>query len=45
MYSKIHIPDLLNHFKDPTEARVRLNIGWNELNEAEVSHLGAVHMR
>ena len=39
MYRKIHIPDLLDYFKDPTEARRRLNIHWNELGEAEVSHL------
>ena len=34
MYRKIHIPD---RFKDPREARRRLNISWNELSEAEVS--------
>ena len=45
MDRKIHIPDLLNRFKDPKEARMRLNIGWNELSKAEVSHLGAAHMR
>ena len=39
MYRKIHISDLVNHFKDPAEARRRLNISWNELSEAEVSHL------
>ena len=39
MYKKIHILDLLNRFKDPTEARRGLNISWNEVSEAEVSHL------
>ena len=33
------IPDFLNRFKDPAEARRRLNISWNKLSEAEVSHL------
>ena len=31
--------------KDPTEARMRLNIVWNEFIEAKVSHLGAVYLR
>ena len=39
MNRKIHIHDPLNRFKDPTKARRRLNISWNELAEAEVSHL------
>ena len=39
MYRKIPIPDRLNRFKDPAEAKVRLNISWNELSETEVSHL------
>ena len=39
MNRKIHIHDSLNRFKDPTKARRRLNISWNELAEAEVSHL------
>ena len=38
-YKKIHILDLLNCFKNPAEARTRLNISWDELSEAEVSHL------
>ena len=33
------IADFLNRFKDPAEARRRLNISWNKLSEAEVSHL------
>ena len=45
MYRNIQIPDLLNRFKDPMEARMRLNSRWNELSEFEVSHLGAVYMR
>ena len=32
-------------FKDPKEARMRLEISWNELSKANVSHLGAVHLR
>ena len=32
-------------FKDPTEARMRLNISWNELSKAKVSHLRAVHLK
>ena len=32
-------------FKDPMEARIRLNTSWNELSKANVSHLGAVHLR
>ena len=32
-------------FKDPMEGKMRLNICWNELSKAEVSHLGAVHLR
>ena len=39
MYRKIHIPGLLNLFKDPAEATRKLKISWNELSEAEVSHL------
>ena len=39
MYKKTHILDVLNPFKDPAEAMSRLNISWNELSEAEVSHL------
>ena len=39
MYRKIHILDLLNRFKDPTEARMRISISWNELSEAKLSHL------
>ena len=41
MYRKIPIPDRLNRFKDPAEAKVRLNIRWNELSETEVSHMFA----
>ena len=40
MYKNMQIPDLLNRFKDPTEARMRPNIVWNELSEAGVSHFG-----
>ena len=32
-------------FKDPMEGKMRLNICWNELSKAEMSHLGAVHLR
>ena len=32
-------------FKHPMEARIRLNTSWNELSKANVSHLGAVHLR
>ena len=32
-------------FKDPVEARMRLNISWNELSKVKVSHVGAVHLR
>ena len=32
-------------FKDPTQARMRLNIRWNELSKAKASHLRAVHLR
>ena len=39
MYKKTYIPDLLNRFKDPVEAMKKLNINWNELSEAELSHL------
>ena len=39
MYKEIHIYDLLNPFKDPAEALRRIIISWNELSEAEVSHL------
>ena len=39
MNRKIHIPHLFNRFKDPTEARMRLKISWNELKDAELSHL------
>ena len=45
MYKEIHIPDLLNRFKDPTEASMRLNIGRNELSEAEVSHAETANIR
>ena len=45
MYRKTDILDLLNRFKDPKEARMRLNTSWNELSEAEVSHIEAVHVR
>ena len=38
-HKKTHILDVLNRFKDPAEAMRRLNISWNELSEAEVSHL------
>ena len=39
MYKETYILDVLNRFKDLTEAMSRLNISWNELSEAEVSHL------
>ena len=40
MYKKTHILDVVNPFKDPAEAMSRLDsISWNELSEAEVSHL------
>ena len=39
MYKEIYILDVLNRFKDLAEAMSRLNISWNELSEAEVSHL------
>ena len=39
MYKKVHNPDLLNPFQDAAKAMSRLNIDWNELSEAEVSHL------
>ena len=40
MYKKTHILDIVNSFKDPVEAMSRLDsISWNELSEAEVSHL------
>ena len=32
-------------FKHPMEARIRLHTSWNELSKANVSHLGAVHLR
>ena len=32
-------------FKDAMEAKMRLNISWNELSKAKVSHIGAVHSR
>ena len=32
-------------FKDPMEARIRLNTSWNELSKANVGHLGAFHLR
>ena len=42
MYKKIHMLDLLNRFKDSAKARRRLNISWDELSEAEVSHLESI---
>ena len=39
MHRKTHISDLLNRFKYPKETRGRLNLSWNELSEAAVSHL------
>ena len=39
MYRNVHIPDPFNRFKDPAGARRRLDISWNELSEAEESHL------
>ena len=39
MYKKTHILDVFTCFKDPAEAMRTLNISWNELSEAEGSHL------
>ena len=38
-YTRKLILDVLNSFNDPAEAISRLNIGWKELSEAEVSQL------